>query len=54
VGDLLATVDLAAVAAAGYDTTTMVTITNTKALASVTPHAAGPVAAGAPIIDIAR
>jgi PTS system beta-glucosides-specific IIC component len=36
-GDRLATVDLAAVRAAGYDPTTVVVVTNTKAFAAVRP-----------------
>ncbi|MEL4503445.1 beta-glucoside-specific PTS transporter subunit IIABC [Luteococcus sp. H138] len=45
-GQVLCTVDLAKVAAAGYDPTTIVVVTNTAKLAEVTPAAAGPVAAG--------
>ncbi|MGC3995114.1 MAG: glucose PTS transporter subunit IIA [Propionicimonas sp.] len=52
VGDELATVDLDSVKAAGYDTTTIVVVINTATLASVTPHPAGTVAAGDPVIDV--
>lgn len=52
VGDLLAEVDLAAVAAKGYDTTTVVLVTNTKKLTSVTPVATGRVTAGEPTITV--
>jgi PTS system sucrose-specific IIC component len=45
-GDLLAEVDLAAVAAAGYDTTTPVVVTNATAYQGVDAAASGPVAAG--------
>jgi PTS system beta-glucosides-specific IIC component len=53
-GDLLARVDLDAVKAAGYDTTTVVTVINTMAMSSVTPRTATQVAPGDPIIDVAR
>lgn len=52
VGDLLATVDLAKVEAAGYSTNTLMTVTNTKALTSVTPLTGASVEAGAPVIDV--
>lgn len=45
-GQVLATVDLATVAAAGYDPTTIVVVTNSKQMAEVTPAAAGHVEAG--------
>ncbi len=51
-GDLLAKVDLDAVKAAGYDTTTMVVVINTATLKSVTPVGAGDVSLGDPVIDI--
>ncbi|MFT3968731.1 MAG: glucose PTS transporter subunit IIA [Micropruina sp.] len=51
-GDLLAKVDLEAVKAAGYDTTTMIVVINTATLKSVTPAAAGDVSLGDPVIDI--
>ncbi len=53
-GDPLGTVDLAAVAAAGYDTTTILVVINTAALTAVTPLPAGEVAAGEPVIDVVR
>lgn len=43
VGDLLTTVDLAGVAAAGYDTTTVVVLTNSAGLAAVDAVATGEV-----------
>ncbi len=49
-GDLLAEVDLAAVAAAGYDTTTPVVVTNATAYERVDAEAAGPVTAGDPFL----
>lgn len=56
-GDLLAEVDLDGVRAAGYDTTTVVTVTNTKALrnagATVTPVTGGD-AVGGPVIEVTR
>ena len=45
-GDLLAVVDLDAVAEAGYDTTTLVVVTNTAQLAGVDAVVSGDVAAG--------
>nr|WP_300142109.1 glucose PTS transporter subunit IIA [Propionicimonas sp.] len=51
-GDLLAKVDLDAVKAAGYDTTTVVVVTNTMALGSVTPVQAGDVSREDPIIEV--
>ncbi|MFT4296803.1 MAG: glucose PTS transporter subunit IIA [Micropruina sp.] len=52
VGDPLVTVDLDAVKAAGYDTTTMIVVINTATLKSVTPAAPGEVSLGDPVIDI--
>jgi len=52
-GDLLADVDLGVIGAAGYDTTTLVVVTNTKALTSVTPKAGRDVVAGDDVIDVA-
>lgn len=52
-GDLLAEVDLDQVAAAGYDTTTVLVVTNTKKLAAVSPVAHGTVHAGDPAVQIA-
>lgn len=51
-GDDLARVDLTAVAAAGYDTTTILTVTNTAHLQGVTPGRAGEVEAGHPAIVV--
>ncbi|HHU40454.1 MAG TPA: PTS transporter subunit EIIC [Propionibacterium sp.] len=53
-GDLLATVDLDGVRAAGYDTTTVVVVTNTKALPGVVPVTGADVEPGAPVIEITR
>lgn len=53
-GDLLAKVDLDAVKAAGYDTTTVVTVINTMAMSSVAPRTSATVVAGDAIIDVAR
>jgi beta-glucoside PTS system EIICBA component len=52
VGDLLAEVDLAGIAAAGYDATTVVVVTNTAKLTAVVPVAHGSVAAGQPTITV--
>ncbi|MGV8907951.1 MAG: glucose PTS transporter subunit IIA [Propionicimonas sp.] len=52
-GDLMARVDLAGVKAAGYDTTTVVTVINTMAMSSVAPRTASQVVTGDPIIDVA-
>lgn len=49
-GDLLAEVDLAAVAAAGYDTTTPVVVTNATAYERVDAAVSGPVATGDPLL----
>ncbi|MCW5951641.1 MAG: glucose PTS transporter subunit IIA [Propionibacteriaceae bacterium] len=51
-GDPLAKVDLGAVKQAGYDTTTIVVVLNTAALAAVTPRPGIDVQAGDPVIDI--
>jgi PTS system beta-glucosides-specific IIC component len=51
-GDLLAKVDLDVIEQAGYDTTTIVVVINTMALASVTPLAAGEVTREDPIIEV--
>lgn len=51
-GDLLARADLDAIKAAGYDTTTIVTVVNTMTLEAVTPRAPGVVAIGDPVIDV--
>jgi PTS system beta-glucosides-specific IIC component len=52
VGDPLATVDLDAVRAAGFDTTTVVTVLNSRTLTAVTPRAAGTVVPGDAVIDV--
>ncbi len=54
VGDELAQVDLDAIRKAGFDTTTVVTVTNTKAMAAVKPLPGKEVAAGDPVIDVQR
>jgi PTS system beta-glucosides-specific IIC component len=53
-GDVLAEVDLGGIRAAGYDTTTVVAITNTMELAKVTPRTGVEARPGDPIIDVAR
>lgn len=53
-GDPLVEVDFDAVAAAGYDTTVILTVTNTKKHAEVLPAQAGPVAAGDPVVVVKR
>lgn len=52
VGDVLVTVDLDAVRAAGYDTTTLLTVVNAPTLTSVSPRPAGTVVAGDVVIDV--
>jgi PTS system beta-glucosides-specific IIC component len=51
-GDLLAEVDLAAVRAAGHDTTTVVVVTSTDRHEDVVAGTTGPVDAGAPLIRV--
>ena len=51
-GDRLATVDLDAVRAAGYDPTTLVVVTNTKTFAAVRPLTGGDVSATGTVIEI--
>jgi PTS system beta-glucosides-specific IIC component len=51
-GDRLVDVDLAEVEMAGFDPTTIVTVTNTFAMTSVTPRTSATVAAGEPVIDV--
>ncbi|WP_311776820.1 glucose PTS transporter subunit IIA [Trueperella abortisuis] len=51
-GDLLVTVDFDAVTAAGYATTVLMTVTNSKALGTVKPGAPASVNAGDPVIAI--
>ena len=53
-GDLLVSVDFAKVKKAGYSTTTLMTVLNTAALASVTPKTGIDVKAGDEVIDIQR
>ncbi len=53
-GDLLVTVDFDKVREAGFDTTTVVTVTNTKAMTAVTPITGDTVAVGDPVIDVTR
>lgn len=54
VGDVLATVDLEAIKAAGYDPTTIVVVTNTKNLTTVAPRSGMVVGVGDSVIDITR
>lgn len=54
VGDPLVEVDLAKVERAGYPTTTLMTITNSKAMTAVTPLVGALVNAGDPVIDVVR
>lgn len=51
-GDVLGTFDVAKIAAAGLDDTTMVIVTNTADYASVTPVAEGAVTKGEAVIDL--
>lgn len=51
-GDRLVTVDLGVVREAGYDTTTLVTVVNARALTRVEPRPAGSVARGGVVIDV--
>lgn len=53
-GDPLATVDFDAIAKAGYDTTVLMTVTNTAAMESVTPMTGQTVRAGDPVINVAK
>ena len=53
-GDLLVRVDFAKVKEAGYSTTTLMTVLNTAALASVTPRTDMDVNAGDGVIDVRR
>ncbi|MGN8247348.1 glucose PTS transporter subunit IIA [Cellulomonas soli] len=52
VGQVLGTVDVAAVRAAGYDATALVTVINTLSLTEVTPRPAGPVVPGDVVVDV--
>lgn len=51
-GDLLATVDRIRVLEAGYDSTTLMVITNTKSLTAVIPLGDGRVTHGSPAVDV--
>lgn len=51
-GDVLAEVDLVAVGEAGYDTTTIMTVTNTAALTKVTPLPEATVTAGDAVVAV--
>lgn len=51
-GDLLLDADLDAIAADGYDVTTMVIVTNPDRFAAVEPEADGPVQPGTPVLVI--
>lgn len=52
VGAPLATVDLDAVRAAGFSTTTVVTVLNSRTLTAVTPRPAGTVVPGDVVVDV--
>lgn len=51
-GDVMTIVDFDAIKAAGYDTTTMLTVTNTMLLSSVTARPPAKVDAGDPVLDV--
>ena len=51
-GDLLATADREKILAAGYDSTTLMVVTNTKALTAVVPVAKGNLVHGTPALDV--
>ena len=51
-GDLLAEFDTDVITRAGYDTTTLLVVTNTKDLAAVTPVADGAIEHGAPAVHV--
>ncbi|MBW3087645.1 glucose PTS transporter subunit IIA [Bifidobacterium sp. 82T24] len=53
-GEPLATVDLAAIRRAGYDATTMMTITNTAKMTTVAPHTGFTADVGDPVIMVER
>jgi PTS system beta-glucosides-specific IIC component len=53
-GDVLATVDLEAVKAAGYDPMTIIVVTNTKNITTVAPLTGKDVTVGDSVIDITR
>ena len=46
--------DFDAIAKAGYDTTVLMTVTNTAAMESVTPMTGQTVRAGDPVINVAK
>lgn len=52
VGDALATVDFDAVTKAGFDTTVIVTVVNSKSLESVTETSSDAVQAGEPVLSV--
>jgi PTS system beta-glucosides-specific IIC component len=52
IGDLLATVDLEGIRDAGYDTTTVVVVINSKTLLAVTPKTGSDVISGDVIIGV--
>lgn len=52
IGDVLAIVDFAKVEQAGYSTTTLMTVTNTKVMTAVTPIVGETVTSGTPVIDV--
>lgn len=51
---MVGTVDLAAVKEAGYDTTVILTVTNSASYGSVVPSAAERVGAGQPVLAVER
>ncbi|WNM26629.1 PTS glucose transporter subunit IIA [Demequina capsici] len=51
-GDAFVTADLEAIAAAGFDTVTIVVVTNAGGLGAVEPVADGPVDAGAAVLKV--
>ncbi|WNM27687.1 glucose PTS transporter subunit IIA [Demequina capsici] len=51
-GQVLGTVDVAAVRAAGYDATALVTVINTASMSEVAPRPAGDVAPGDVVVDV--
>ena len=53
-GEVLVEADLAKIEQAGYATTTLMTVTNTKAMRTVTPLVGSTVEARDPVIDIQR
>lgn len=53
-GDLLVTVDFDGIREAGYDTTTIMTVTNTAAMGKVSPRVGFDAQAGDPVVDVSR